>query len=116
MGTPPNTPPPNPNQQPLMEIACTSCQTKMIVRQPIPRIFNAPDVSAIVFTHTRLDKCPQCGCPHLCLLSGIDPEGHVLFMWHPVEAKQPGILAPTPENMQSAMLAKQINDSKKKTN
>lgn len=104
-----------PGQPQMMKINCAQCKSEMLVRTPAFRLFNFPDASGFVFTHTRVDKCPECGVVYICMLSGIDGEGHIMLAWTPVQTKESAIVAPTDKNMQSALEATSLAN-KLKTN
>jgi predicted RNA-binding Zn-ribbon protein involved in translation (DUF1610 family) len=97
MGTQPVQP------QAMMKFNCPQCQSEVIGPSPIPRMFNAPEVSVITYTHAKLTKCPGCGTTYVCLLSGIDQEGKVNFAWTPVQTKQSAIAPGTDQNMKNAL-------------
>lgn len=95
---------------------CVQCANDMNVKLPTPRIINQIDVSLLVFVHERLDKCPNCGTLYLIQISGIDQEGHLQLKWVKVIPKQEEqtILAPTTQNMKTAMMSDQIAKGVKK--
>lgn len=97
-----------PGQPPLMEVNCSQCNTPMQVRAPAFRPFNYPDISGILFSHTHMDKCPECGTQYLCMLGGIDPSLRIMLAWTPVQTKESAIIAPTEQNMKKAVNTNQI--------
>lgn len=105
---------PRPPAPVMMGFKCLQCQGEILAPAPIYRAFNAPDVSALVYTHTKLTKCPTCGTQYICLVHGVDNEGRVMLQWTPVQTTQSAIVPPTGENMAKAIAATNL-DKKIKT-
>lgn len=119
-----NPQPPAPPEPPVAtnlgpnaaSMKCTTCTKDMNVRLPTPRIINQIDVSILVFVHEKLDKCPHCGTLFLIQIGGIDGEGHLQLKWVKIIPRQEEqtILAPTTQNMKTAMMSDQIAKGVKK--
>jgi|ERR1039458_5618512 transcription elongation factor Elf1 len=102
-------------QQIMQKFNCPTCQTEVMGPQPMPRLFNAPETSILVYTHARLSKCAGCGQAYACMISGVDAEGKVCFTWVPIQTQQSAIAAPTDGNMKQALQTSELA-SKLKTN
>lgn len=71
---------------------CLACGQEMSYVMPPSRIFNAIDVSSIVFVHNRPDRCPKCGTMFLPIVSGFGEDGGIVFEWKSVSAQKPPII------------------------
>lgn len=80
---------PNQKQGPIkIKVPCAVCQKEMEVVMPMPRIFNAIDVSSITFVHNRPDICTSCNTMFLPIVEGLDENGCVMFRWQPVKGNR----------------------------
>ena|ERR1700690_3032104 len=114
MSSPPQAPPQG--QAPVMTIeqTCTACGSKMNYTLPIPRIFNAIDVSIISYVHNRPDICPSCKAMFLPVISGIDVNGCTEFVWKGVSGKkQPMIIGGNDEQLKRAIAEAQFAEKLK---
>ena len=114
-----------PQQQPqMMVITCEQCKKEVYVHVPTFRVFNSADMSILGFTHTRVDRCQECGKAYLCLLApqGLDPEGRIVLNFVPVDSQPTSpIITPSKENMEAAKKAQELardlaNPNKSKLN
>lgn len=82
---------------------CVTCQEKMVVKIPRPRILNTIDVTVIAFAHERMEKCPKCQSVYVFAISHFTGEGSMVPTWAKVETKQSSLIAPTDQNVKNAL-------------
>lgn len=101
---PPQQPVPQQPQPVKVKIPCMNCHQEMEVAPPMPRIFNAIDVSTICFVHVRPDICPHCRAMYLPIVEGFDETGGILFKWTPVKGQRaPVIVGGTNDTLRQAI-------------
>lgn len=83
-------------QQAASQMPCQNCQQPLAVQPPVIRIQNFPELSLIMFSHPRLEKCPQCGSTFAIKIAGFNQQGGLEFALAEVKTNQSAIIAPTP--------------------
>ena len=98
--------PGNGQQQATSAMPCPNCQQPMAVNPPIIRIQNFPELSIVLFSHAKLEKCPQCGSTFAIAIAGFNQQGGLEFALKEIKTQQSAIIAP------SAQETLQVNKEK----
>ena len=94
--------PQHPQLPTVANITCAECKNEIQVRIPRPKLLNFIDLTTIIFSHERLDKCPHCAAVYTFSVPNITDTGVLILQW--VQIKQPSaIAAPTSDNMKAAL-------------
>lgn len=108
--------PASPNTQqppPAQKMQCPKCGGDMFVAPASFRFTNFAEVSLMIVTHATPEKCPNCGARYVMRLAGFNENGGLNLAYAELVDKQSAIVAPTNENMQSALAARQISEAAK---
>ncbi len=79
----------------MCSFKCGNCQSAMVARAPVMRVFNFPETSGVIVPHERMAKCPTCFTIYVPLVKEVSQDGKIQLVWKPITTKEQAVAAAT---------------------